>query len=175
MCSKKIRRKLSYYIFFLIANRLPNSQSIGGEYFKLFRAVLANAFVEHCGRNVNIEPNSYFNLSLSIGDNSGIGQYSEINGKVKIGDNVMMGPHCIIYTRNHKTTCTEIPMILQGFDRYKPVEIGNDVWIGGRVTILPGVKVGDGAIIAAGAVVTKDVPPYSIVAGNPASVKKYRK
>ena len=52
--------------------------------------------------------------------------------------------------------------------------VGNDVWIGQKATILPGVHIGDGAIIAANAVVTKDVPPYSMVAGNPAVVKKYR-
>ncbi len=58
---------------------------------------------------------------------------------------------------------------------YTPLEIGNDVWIGNYVSILPGVRtVGDGAIVAAGAVVTKDVPPYSIVAGNPAKIMKYR-
>ena len=66
-------------------------------------------------------------------------------------------------------------MIEQGFAEYKPVIISNDVWIGGRVIILPGISVGEGAIVAAGAVVTKDVPSYSIVAGNPAVIKKYRK
>jgi acetyltransferase-like isoleucine patch superfamily enzyme len=59
-------------------------------------------------------------------------------------------------------------MYKQGYSSNEPVIIGNDVWIGSRVTILPGVKIGDGAIIGASAVVTKDVEPYSIVAGNPA-------
>ena len=56
----------------------------------------------------------------------------------------------------------------------KPVEIGNDVWIGANVILLPGVKIGDGAILAAGAVVTKDVEPYAIVGGVPAKLIKYR-
>lgn len=168
-------KKIYFYLYILIANRLPNSQSAFGGFGKKARAFLASHFIEECGKNVNIEPNCYFNKYLRIGDNSGIGQYSQINGKVTIGKNVMMGPHCIIYTRNHKTERTDIPMIEQGFAEYKPVIISNDVWIGGRVIILPGISVGEGAIVAAGAVVTKDVPSYSIVAGNPAVIKKYRK
>lgn len=60
------------------------------------------------------------------------------------------------------------------FEDYKPIIIGNDVWIGARVVILDGVKVGDGAVIATGAIVTKDVPPYAIVGGVPAKIIKYR-
>ena len=63
----------------------------------------------------------------------------------------------------------------QGFQEEKPVHIGDDVWIGGRVIILPGVHIGSHSIIGAGAVVTKDVPEWAIAAGNPAVVKKYRK
>jgi acetyltransferase-like isoleucine patch superfamily enzyme len=60
------------------------------------------------------------------------------------------------------------------FQEYKPIEIGNDVWIGARVTVVDGVKIGTGSIIASGAVVTKDVPSYAIVAGVPAKVIRYR-
>ena len=80
----------------------------------------------------------------------------------------MMGTDVTIITRNHRFDRTDIPMMEQGFEEERPVYIGNDVWIGDRALILPGVHVGDGSIIAAGAVVTKDVPPYSIVAGVPA-------
>ena len=58
---------------------------------------------------------------------------------------------------------------------FKPVHIGNDVWLGSRVTILPGVNIGNGCIIGASAVVTKDVPDYAVVGGNPAKILKYRK
>ena len=115
-----------------------------------------------------------FSTKLSIGDHSSLGINSVIQGPVNIGNNVMMGPEVYIYTQNHSHQRTDIPMIDQGYEREKPVTIKDDVWIGSRVTILPGVTVGKGAIIGASAVVTKDVPDYSIVAGNPACVIKSR-
>ena len=147
----------------------------GGKYYKKFRADLARVYIAHCGSNVNIEPHVIFNHALSIGDNSGIGEFSEIYGDVRIGNDVMMGTNCIIYSRNHDFSRTDIPMWKQGFSAVKPVIIGDDVWIGGRVTILPGVHVGNGAVIGAVAVVTKDVPDYAVVGGNPAKVLKSRK
>jgi maltose O-acetyltransferase len=86
----------------------------------------------------------------------------------------MMGPQCWVYTQNHEFNTLDKPMALQGPKAEEPVIICDDVWIGGRVTILPGVTVGRGSIIGAGAVVTKDVPPYSIVGGNPANVIRMR-
>lgn len=86
---------------------------------------------------------------------------------VRIGDYVMIGPHTLITTVNH-------PISPMGRRKYlsvaKPVTIGNDVWIGGNVTILPGVTIGNNVIVAAGAVVTKDVPDNSLVGGVPAKL-----
>ena len=87
----------------------------------------------------------------------------------------MMGPYCIILTQNHEFSRTDINMIEQGYSEIKPVIIDDDVWIGARVTILPGIHVHEHSIIGAGAVVTHDVPAYSIVAGVPAKVIKMRK
>ena len=127
------------------------------------------------GANVNIEHGAEFDGRLVIGDNSSLGIHAEALGPIHIGDNVMMGPECVILTQNHSHASTDIPMIQQGFESPRSVVIGNDVWIGRRVTILPGVTVGSGSIIAAGAVVTKDVEPYTIVGGVPAKTIKCRK
>ena len=86
----------------------------------------------------------------------------------------MMGSDCVIYSRNHAFDRTDIPMMQQGYQPEKPVVIGNDVWIGGHVILLPGVHIGDGAVIGAGAVVAKSIPPYAVAVGNPARVIKYR-
>ncbi len=172
---RSIKSHLAEFFYNCIASKLPSSLARGGNFYKALRANLARVYIKHCGSNVNIEPHATFNHALSIGDNSGIGENSELYGDITIGNDVMMGTNCIIYTRNHAFDKTDIPMWHQGFSEVKPVVIGNDVWIGGRVTILPGVHVGDGSILGAGAVVTKDVPPYAIVAGNPAKIIKYRK
>ena len=66
-------------------------------------------------------------------------------------------------------------MCQQGYYEEKPIVIGDDVWIGGHVIVLPGVHIGTGAIVGAGAVVTKDVPDYAVVGGNPARIIKSRK
>lgn len=86
----------------------------------------------------------------------------------------MMGPECVILTENHRFDSIDVPMIEQGYTGQEPVTIDDDVWIGRRVIILPGVHIHQGAIIGAGAVVTKDVQPFSVVAGNPARIIKMR-
>lgn len=141
---------------------------------KKFRRFLTKKIVTKAGSNINVEKGAEFFPSIEIGNNSGIGVNSILSGTVIIGDDVMMGPEVFIYTSNHSFERTDIPMMRQGFKEENPVIIGNDVWIGSRVTILPGVKIGDGSIIGSGSVVTKDVEPYSVVAGNPAVKKKSR-
>ena len=158
-----------------IFKNLPSSQAVGGKYFKKLRMIVVSKFVEYCGSNVNIEPKAIISHKLKIGDRSGIGKNSYCAGDITIGKDVMMGPECVILTRNHAFDRVDIPMRMQGFAEEKPVVIEDDVWIGWRVTILSGIRVGKGSIIGAGAVVTKDVPSYAIVAGNPATVRKYRK
>lgn len=169
-----ISRRIGVSIYFNFAKHLPTSYSRFGKIGQRLRAWSASKFIAHCGQNVNIENGATITSLTAIGNNSGIGINARLHGEVTIGDNVMMGPDCIIYTSNHAFDRTDIPMNQQGFSSAKKVIIGNDVWIGGRVIILPGVKIGNGAIIGAGAVVTKDVPPYSIVGGNPAKILKYR-
>jgi len=97
-----------------------------------------------------------------------LGVACEIDGPVTIGKYVMMGPEVAIYTRNHRHDDISVPMAQQGYEEYRPVIISDDVWIGRRAIILPGVHISEGCIIGAGAVVTKDTEPYGVYAGVPA-------
>jgi len=112
---------------------------------------------------------------LSIGANVGINAGCWINarGGVTIGDDVIIGPYCIIHSANHRIGELDKPVQQQGFEE-KPVYIGNNVWLGARVIVLPGVTIGDNAVVGAGAVVTKNIPPNATVAGNPARIIRMR-
>ncbi|MDH2363752.1 DapH/DapD/GlmU-related protein (plasmid) [Priestia megaterium] len=172
---KKVRKVLGYIIYHLIAKHLPVSYTRFNLFSRQIRMLCGKLMLDKCGRDVNIEKGAIFSTKVIIGNNSGIGIRAEITGSTQIGNDVMMGPDCVIYTRNHCFDRIDTPMRKQGFYEEQQVTIGNDVWIGGRVTILPGVKIGNGVIIGANSVVTKDIPDYAIVAGNPATVKRIRK
>lgn len=170
--------KIKQYIgcaLYVIAKHLPVSYGRFGGIWRSCRGGAARLMLPKCGKNINIEKDATFSIRTEIGDNSGIGVNAHFYRKVIIGDNVMMAPDCIIYVRNHESSRLDIPMCEQGSTEERPVVIGNDVWIGGRVVILPGVRIGNGAIIGAGSVVTKDVADYDVVAGNPARIIKNRK
>ena len=117
--------------------------------------------------------------NLSIGNNCSFVAYNHITcaNKITIGDSLLTGKWVTITDNSHGETDKvtlgmrpqKRPITSKG-----PVVIGNNVWIGDKATILPGVSIGDGAVIAANAVVTKDVPPYAIVGGVPAKVIGYR-
>ncbi|MBN1972687.1 MAG: hypothetical protein JW787_03555 [Sedimentisphaerales bacterium] len=173
----KITKILRLIIYYSFARHLPASD---GRFFKFIRPVrrcITRKLFKRAGKNINIEKGAYFGdgSQIEISDNSGIGINCRVCGNVTIGNNVMMGPDVIILTRKHEFEKTDIPMIEQGRAPEMPVTIGDDVWIGTRSIILPGVSIGTGAIIGAGSIVTKDVPDYAIACGNPAQVKKYRK
>lgn len=172
---KRIKIIFGTIIYRLIAMHLSQSGSrvfILGKYLRRFCGKL---ILKKCGKCVNIEHGAVFNSECELGDYSGIGIDCKLDGKVIIGNHVMMGPECLVYTRNHSFNDINTFMDKQGFQETKPVIIGDDVWIGGRVIILPGRCIGDGAIVGAGAVITKDVEDYTIVAGNPARIVKYRR
>ena len=169
-----IKNYVGYALYNIIAKRLPSSESTGGKVYRSVRVFAARLYDNDIDKSANIDKNVTFCKRLKLGKESGIGRKSLIQGSVTIGDYVMMGPECFIFTTNHEFNDINLPMIRQGFSEEKEVIIEDDVWIGARVTILPGVTVHSGSILGAGAVVTKDVPCNSVVGGNPAKVLKYR-
>lgn len=174
---KKMRIKvfIGKVLYNLIGIHLPMSFSkcsFGSRKFRQFCAKLILG--ERCGKWVNIEKGVKFGEGLTLKDGAGIGAYSQIPSDVIIGEKVMMGQECLMFTANHRTDRLDIPMGFQGHTESRTIVIDDDVWIGARVTILPGVHVGKGAVIGAGAVVTRDVPPYEVWGGNPARFLKSR-
>jgi len=110
---------------------------------------------------------------INIGCNTRIGIGSVLIGPINIGNNVRLAQNVVITALNHNYTDITKPISEQGV-RTKEVFIGNETWIGANSVVLPGVTVGKHSVVAAGSIVTKDVPSYSVVAGNPARViKKY--
>lgn len=107
----------------------------------------------------------YGHLAMGEGAFLNVGCVVLDAAKVEIGRNTMIGPHCQIYCTDHHRDPVKRGQLIE---RALPVRIGADVWIGGGAIVLPGVTIGDGAIIGAGSVVTKDVAPGLTVVGNPA-------
>ena len=114
-------------------------------------------------------------VGLVVGDDVGISQncFIQVRGKVTIGSHVMFGPNVSIFSENHGFADLDIPMISQPTVRGEVI-IEDDVWLGTRSVILSGIRIGKGSIIAAGALINRDIPPYSIVAGVPGKVIKSR-
>ena len=106
-----------------------------------------------------------------IGNDTRIGVGNTIIGPVTIGHQVNIGQHVLISGLNHNYEAVDQPIAEQGV-RVTPITIADDVWIGGNAVILPGICIGCHAVVGAGAVVTKDVEPYTVVVGNPARVIK---
>ena len=111
------------------------------------------------GYNIEIGENFYSNHNLIILDGN----------KVKFGDNVFIAPNCSFYTAGHPL---DVERRNQGLEYAKPITIGNNVWIGGNVCVLPGVTIGDNVVIGAGSVVNRDIPSNTVAVGNPCKVIK---
>lgn len=112
---------------------------------------------------------------ITIGNRTGIGARAFLAGQggISIGDDVITGPNLQVYSENHNFSDLTLTIKEQGVTK-QPTIIGNNCWIGGSVSILAGVTISDGCVIAAGSIVTKSMPANSIVAGAPAKVIKTR-
>lgn len=164
------------FLYYGIAKHLPDSPMPGSKLSNRLRVFLAKRLFRKVGRNVKIHSGVCFGtgLNIEIGDYSSLNYDCWIGNDTVIGSDVMMGPEIIVLSSSHNFDRTDIPMREQGAPPRKPVVIGDDVWIGTRSIILPGVNIGSHSIIGAGSVVTKDVEEWSIVAGNPAKYIRSR-
>lgn len=171
----RLKTKIVFYFYHWFASKLPPSYPSKTGIPKKLRAWCGRFLLDHCGKDVNIEPHVDLRWGgNSLGDRSGFGAYSVLGGNTIVGNDVMIGREFMTITRNHIIDDPDIPMIEQGFEPNGKIIIDDDVWIGNRVTILPNVHVHSHSVIAAGAVVTKDVPEYAVVGGVPARVIRYR-
>lgn len=119
--------------------------------------LIEQPFMCDYGYNIEIGENFYSNHNLIILDCA----------KVTFGDNVFIAPNCAFYTACHPI---DYETRNKGLEYAKAIRIGNNVWIGGNVVVLAGVTVGDNSVIGAGSVVTKDIPPNVVAAGNPCKI-----
>ncbi len=171
---KRVIKLVIGKIIYSVGSLLPQ-YSLGHVWIvpKAIRALGARLILKKCGQNIDVGRNARLSTNVSIGDRSGIGERCYLQGRIVIGNDVMMGPEVVMISSNHKYNRLDIPMNQQGEEEL-PIRIGNDCWIGFRSIILPGVRIGNGSIVAAGAVVTKNVPDGVVVAGVPARVIKKR-
>lgn len=142
------------------------------------RMLLMPLFLQSVGKNTVFRPGFVITNpeSVSIGSNCVFdrGMFITGGGGVHIGDWVGFGPDVKVWSVNHRYDDPNRPWRLQGWHR-KAVEIEDDVWLGANVFVMPGVKIGRGAIVSAASVVAKSVPPMALVAGNPGRIVGWRK
>ncbi len=172
----KTMKHISYAFYYLIISHLPHSRF--SMLFNRIRVWYLCRILQIMGGGEK----TYFEHHIFIGGPGKVkfGQSCQINEntfiqEAEIGNFVMIAPNVAIISSMHNCDRIDIPMIFQGETTNKKVIIEDDVWLGRNVLVMPGVKIGKGSIVAAGAVVTKDVPEYKIVGGVPARVIKDRK
>ena len=173
---KNLKRKIFTVIYYFFARFLPHKTSFYSLGTDKIRSYVASKMFKSCGKKVIVGRGASIGsgATIEIGSHSGIGRNCYINNVV-IGSYVMMGQDVLIFPSNHNFSDLVTPMSKQGAGEIRTLQIEDDVWIGSRAIILASVnKISKGAIVAAGSVLTKDVPEYAIVGGNPAKVIKYR-
>lgn len=171
-----MKSALAAVLYYGIARRFPTQPVPLWRVGYALRRILVGWMVSACGKHVIVKQNAYIGRGrgLVLGDHAQLGENCRIGPFVTIGAEVVMGPDVVIMTTAHAFEDPRTPIRLQGDLAIRPVVIGADAWIGTRVVILPGVTIGKGAVIGAGSVVTRDIPPMSIAAGNPARVIRQR-
>ncbi len=162
-------------VYYLLASHLPSSYFPLGKFFNAFRVSVLKKLITIGNKNV-IQQNFRFGNKgvVRIGNNCRINENVYIQSAV-LGDNVLIAPNVAILASSHNFERTDIPIVEQGDTETKTVIIEDDVWVGRNVIVLPGITIGSGSIVGAGSIVTKNVAPFSIVAGAPAKLIRKRK
>lgn len=172
-----ILKYLCLVLFYGFANFLPNSYiPVIGTISNKIRLFLCRRIFRKMGKvsTINRCVNFGKGMDIEIGNYSGIGEGAIIPPNTKIGNFVMIAPYLYIVGGNHKFDRIDMPMCFQGSEQNKVTIMEDDVWIGARVIIMPECHIGKGSIIAAGAVVTKNIGEYEIWGGVPARLLKKR-
>ena len=168
-------KKINLILYYLFVSKLPSSWWPGGNYYNKLRVFLLKKSIK-IGKNTKIQKKVYVGSgnNLIIGDNCQINEFVRLDN-VKIGNNVMIAREVVFLGKTHNNSSLDIPMSAQGFSDHFYSNVENDVWIGLRSIVLPGLDIGEGAIIGAGSVVTKNIPAYTVWGGVPAKFIKSRK
>lgn len=167
-------KRFFFLIYLVFFKNTPEDYRPYCLFFPSIRSFLVRKYLKSCGTNLRVKKGAEISPKSIVGNNSELGTRCMIQSDVQIGDFVIMGPDVKIYSRNHLFSDLNIPIRSQGKEQFKTY-IGNDVWLGANVIITAGCKIGDHVVIAAGAVVTKDIPDFAVVGGVPAKILKYRK
>jgi maltose O-acetyltransferase len=173
---KKVIWFICILLYYGFARYFPTQPAPGYNIGYKIKRILVKGIFKECGIDVVIKSKAYFGKGnkIIIGDRSELGDNCKVESDLVLGRDVLMGPDVVIQSTAHQFERLDIPVNQQGFKPGKNVVIGDDVWIGTRAVILPGIKIGDQAVIGAGSIVTKDIPPRAIVGGSPAKVIRYR-
>jgi maltose O-acetyltransferase len=166
-------RKLVYLVYLLFFRNTPEDYRPYALFFPWFRNKMVSFYLKESGGNLRVKSGAEISPKCSVGKSSELGTRCMIQGGVTMGQDIIMGPDVKIYSRNHNYDRLDMPIGQQGKTVLK-TSIGDDVWFGANVVVTAGCTIGSHSILAAGAVVTKDIPPYSIAGGVPAKVIKSR-
>lgn len=170
-------KKLYIFLYYAIARHLPMQPIPGFKFYYWVRYQLVKKILNECGQKIVVKNKCYFGNGsrLKVGDYTQLGQNARLTGEISLGSYIMMGPDVIIMAVTHDVSDLSKNMIDPTNPSIEdPVVIGDNVWIGTRVIILPGVTIGKNSIVGSGAVVTKSFPENSVIGGVPAKLLKTR-
>jgi maltose O-acetyltransferase len=170
-----MKRTLCLFAYYGFAKHLPDSSFPGGELFTRLRAFLCSQFIASAGKDIHVRSGAFLadGRHLYMADRSSIGPGCRIYG-ARLGYGVVIGPHCVFFKENRGADDLSKPV---GAHETTPINlpvVEDWAWVGERALVLQGRTIGRGAIVGAGAVVTRDVAPFTIVGGNPARVIGHR-